>query len=139
MENARVNYYQTLISLSLLAALLIRTEWNTLNDVPRFANVQKILPERPRSSVPPLPLPEIISLINREHFPRTARRREMRSKYRGEAIIGQSATLIESLRANQPYHEQSSSRDTSVTPCVPGLSGQPCAFLKEGKGLVFPL
>jgi len=60
----------------------------------------------------------------------------------GEAIIGQSVTLIEPLRANQstprPY-QQSSSRDTSVTPCVPGLSGQSFAFLKEGKGLVFPL
>jgi len=57
-----------------------------------------------------------------------------RSNYR--AVRDVNRTLAsESIDATPRPYQQSSSRDTSVTPCVPGLSGQSCAFLKEGKGL----
>lgn len=60
-----------------------------------------------------------------------------RSNYRAvrdvnRTLASESTARLRALITSNRRH------DTSVTPCVPGLSGQPCAFLKEGTWSRFP-
>lgn len=91
-------------------------------------------------------LPPRNNIINQSSIFRTARQREMRSKYwhtrersNYRAVHDVNRTLASESTARLRALITSNRRhDMSVTPCVPGLSGQLCAFLKEGTWSRFP-